>query len=74
MSRIGKQPVSLPSGVEVSVEPNNLVRIKGPKGSLEERIDRDITVKVDNGVLEVLRPTDQKRHKALPWFVPLYHQ
>lgn len=65
MSRIGKQPVSLPKGVEVTVEPNNVVRVKGPKGSLEERIDRDITVTVDNGVLEVSRPTEQKRHKAL---------
>jgi len=65
MSRIGKQPVTLPKGVEVTIHPNNVVTVKGPKGLLEERIDRDITVTVGEGVLEVTRPTDQKRHKAL---------
>jgi large subunit ribosomal protein L6 len=65
MSRIGKQPVTLPKGVEVIVESNNVVRVKGPKGSLEEHIDRDMSVTIVDGVLQVVRPTEQKRHKAL---------
>jgi len=65
MSRIGKLPIQLPKGVEVSVADNNLLTIKGTKGQLQQKVDRDIEVKVDGGVLTVSRPTDQKRHKAL---------
>ncbi len=65
MSRIGKSPIVLPKGVEVKVEPNNIVKVKGPKGELFERIDRDITIKLEDGKVVVGRPTDQKRHKAL---------
>ncbi len=65
MSRIGRSPITVPSGVTVSVAENNVITVKGPKGSLSEKFDRDITVTVENGVVEVKRPTDQKRHKAL---------
>lgn len=65
MSRIGKLPIQLPKGVEISVADNNNLSVKGPKGKLEQKIDRDIEVKVEDGVLTVSRPTDQKRHKAL---------
>src|SRR5260221_14551223 len=65
MSRIGKQPVVLPAGVTVTVGANNLHTLKGPKGELKQDIDRDITVEVVGGHLEIKRPTDQIRHRAL---------
>lgn len=67
MSRIGKAPISIPQGVTITVAKNNLVTVKGPKGELSRLVDPDITVNVDteNSVLSVLRPTEQKRHKAL---------
>lgn len=65
MSRIGRAPITVPSGVTVSVADNNVITVKGPKGTLTEKFDRDITVTVENGVVEIKRPTDQKRHKAL---------
>jgi large subunit ribosomal protein L6 len=64
MSRIGKQPIPLPSGVEVSLEPE-LVRVKGPKGELQERISRDIEVAQEDGELVVRRPSDRRDHRAL---------
>lgn len=65
MSRIGKLPIELPAKVEVTVASDNTVTVKGPKGSLSQKIDPDITVQIDNGTLTVTRPTEQKRHKAL---------
>ena len=65
MSRIGKSPIKLASGVTVSVSPANEITVKGPKGELKRSIDRDITVEVKDGVLNVTRPTDQIRHRAL---------
>ena len=64
MSRIGKQPIAVPSGVEVTIEPE-LVRVKGPKGELTERVNRDIDVKQENGEILVARPTDRGEHRAL---------
>ena len=65
MSRIGKQPVTVPSGVTVSVGKDNIVTVKGPKGELKQPIDRDITVEVKDGQVTFVRPTDQIRHRAL---------
>ena len=65
MSRIGRAPISIPAKTEISVSDKNLVTVKGPKGTLTQQIDRDITVKVEDGKILVERPTDQKRHKAL---------
>ncbi|MEN9369768.1 MAG: hypothetical protein RI952_633, partial [Bacteroidota bacterium] len=65
MSRIGKLPIALPQGVEVTVSPENVVTVKGPKGSLTQEVDKDIIVKVEEGQIIVARPTEQKRHKAL---------
>jgi len=65
MSRIGKQPVVIPSGVTVTVGKDNVVTVKGPKGELKESIDRDITVEVKEGQVVFTRPTDQIRHRAL---------
>ena len=64
MSRIGKLPITLPAGVEVNVKGTE-VSVKGKLGSLSQTIDADITVAVENGVINVSRPTDQKRHRAL---------
>jgi len=65
MSRIGKKPVTIPAGVTVSVSATNVVTVKGPKGELTETVDRDITVEVKDGQVEVTRPTDQIRHRAM---------
>src|SRR4051794_22424337 len=64
MSRIGKQPIPVPAGVTVQIEPE-LVRVNGPKGELHERVNRDITVAQDDGNIVVTRPTDRAEHRAL---------
>jgi len=64
MSRIGKNPITLPKGVEVKVSNGN-VTVKGAKGELSQKVDTDITVAVEETQIVVTRPTDQKRHKAL---------
>jgi large subunit ribosomal protein L6 len=64
MSRIGKNPITLPAKVEVTVNGADVV-VKGPKGTLTQNVDTDIKVVVADGKVEVSRPTDQKRHKAL---------
>ncbi len=65
MSRIGKLPITLPQGVTVSVNDKNRVSVKGPKGELHRSIDPDMQVSIEAGVLTIVRPTEQKRHKAL---------
>jgi large subunit ribosomal protein L6 len=65
MSRIGKAPVALPAGVTVTVSSDNVVTVKGPKGELKEAVDRDVTVKVEDGNVVLSRPTDQIRHRAM---------
>lgn len=64
MSRIGKIPIALPSGVSWTAD-KNLITVKGPKGELQELIDPDISVKEEDGNLIVERPTNQIRHKAM---------
>lgn len=64
MSRIGKKPINLPSGVSVDVTAS-AVTVKGPKGELTQAIDPDFKVSVEEGVVSIERPTDQKRHKSL---------
>ncbi|MGH2832787.1 MAG: 50S ribosomal protein L6 [Solirubrobacteraceae bacterium] len=64
MSRIGRQPITVPSGVTVTIEPE-AVSVKGPKGELSERIPRDIEVTHDGEQLVVSRPTDRSEHRAL---------
>ncbi|MBS1928174.1 MAG: 50S ribosomal protein L6 [Chitinophagaceae bacterium] len=65
MSRIGKKTINVPNGVTITVGKDNTVTVKGPKGELKEAIDRDIKVEVKDGNLDLSRPTDQIRHKAL---------
>src|SRR4051795_12854756 len=64
MSRIGKQPIAVPDGVEISIAPD-LVKVKGPKGELEERVSREIGVAQENGEIVVTRSTDRGEHRAL---------
>ncbi|HEU0250320.1 MAG TPA: 50S ribosomal protein L6 [Solirubrobacteraceae bacterium] len=64
MSRIGRRPIQLPSGVTVTIEPE-LVSVKGPKGELSERVPRDIEVLQEGETLLVSRPTDRGEHRAL---------
>jgi large subunit ribosomal protein L6 len=65
MSRIGKQPVALASGVTLTVGADNTITVKGPKGTLTQAIDRDIKVEVNGTEVLVTRPTDQIRHRAM---------
>ena len=60
MSRIGKKPVDLPTGVEVKVSADNVVTVKGPKGELSQEINKLIKVEVNDGVLTVTRANDDK--------------
>ena len=64
MSRIGRQPISVPAGVTVAIEPER-VTVNGPKGELSERINRDIGVEQNDGQIVVTRPTDRGEHRAL---------
>ena len=64
MSRIGKKPIPVPTGVTVTVEPE-VVRVAGPRGNLEERKTRAIDVPQEDGQLLVTRPTDRAEHRAL---------
>jgi large subunit ribosomal protein L6 len=65
MSRIGKQPITIPAGVIVTVGGDNVVVVKGPKGELKQAVDRDIKIEVKDGQVSFSRPTDQIRHRAL---------
>ncbi|PKV66727.1 50S ribosomal protein L6 [Pontibacter ramchanderi] len=65
MSRIGKLPITLPSNVEIAIAKDNVVTVKGPKGSLTTPVDKDIIVKQEDNQILVERPTEQKRHKAM---------
>jgi large subunit ribosomal protein L6 len=64
MSRIGKQPIVIPDGVDVEVKPGT-VKVKGPKGELTQVVSREMKVAVDDGTLTVERPTDRGEHRAL---------
>lgn len=64
MSRIGMQPITVPTGVDITVEPG-LVRVKGPMGELMQRVSPDMIVNRDNGTLTVERPSEERRHKQL---------
>jgi large subunit ribosomal protein L6 len=64
MSRIGKLPIAIPAGVTVTVSPENVVTVKGPKGELTQQVDKLITVTVEDGVCHVTRPNDEKESRA----------
>ncbi|MCI8497748.1 MAG: 50S ribosomal protein L6 [Clostridiales bacterium] len=64
MSRIGRKPIAIPAGVEIKVA-DSVVTVKGPKGTLTQKIHPDITVEVDGAVINVTRPSDDKMHRSL---------
>ena len=65
MSRIGKAPIEIPSGVTIDVSKSNVVTVKGAKGELKQQIDQDLEVSIEDAVLTIKRPTDQKRHRSM---------
>ncbi len=65
MSRIGKQPITIPQGVDVTIGANNEVTVKGPKGTLCETMSAEMTITKDGDTITVTRPSDQKDHRAL---------
>ena len=65
MSRIGRAPIAIPAGVEIKVEDNNVVTVKGPKGTLTRQFNANMAIAMDNGVLTVSRPNDAKENRAL---------
>ena len=65
MSRIGKLPVSLPSGVSAELLDGNVVKVKGPLGEMSQKVDPDITVTIEGGEIKFTRPTDQPRHRSM---------
>src|SRR6187551_2888898 len=67
MSRIGKKPIPIPTGVTVTIEPE-VVRVAGPRGDLFERKSRSIEIKEEDGTLLITRPTDRAEHRALHGF------
>ncbi|MBO5462796.1 MAG: 50S ribosomal protein L6 [Clostridia bacterium] len=64
MSRIGRMPIAVPAGVDVKID-GNIVTVKGPRGTLTRTVNENITVALDNGVITVSRPNDQKENRSL---------
>ncbi len=64
MSRIGRHPIAIPAGVTVTVSDDNHVVVKGPKGQLEQTVNKNITVKVEGNEVHVTRPNDEKQNRA----------
>ena len=65
MSRIGRAPIAIPAGVEIKVEDNNVVTVKGPKGTLTQQFNPSMAIAMENGELKVTRPNDAKENRAL---------
>ena len=65
MSRIGRMPIAVPAGVTVDIAENNKVTVKGPKGTLERVLPKEMTIKLEDGVIVVTRPNDLKKMKSL---------
>lgn len=65
MSRVGNAPITIPNGVQIDVSKGNLVKVKGPKGELQQQLNPDLSINIEDGELNLSRPTDSKRHKSL---------
>lgn len=65
MSRIGKSPINLPEGVSLDIAKDNVVTVKGSKGTVQQPVDSAISIKVEDGQVVLERPTESKRHKAM---------
>ena len=64
MSRIGRHPIAIPAGVTVTVSDDNLVTVKGPKGTLTQEVNKNITVKQEGSEIHITRPNDEKQNRA----------
>lgn len=65
MSRIGRLPIAIPQGVTITISDDNVVTVKGPLGTLSEKISKDMLIAIEGNVLTVARPTEQKQHRSL---------
>ena len=65
MSRVGLAPIEIPKGVEINIDKDNYVKVKGPKGELARKFAHDMIISLEDSVVKVARPTDQKHHRAL---------
>ncbi|GAA0123745.1 MAG: 50S ribosomal protein L6 [Clostridium argentinense] len=65
MSRVGRLPIAIPSGVTVTVSPENVVTVKGPKGELTKAMSKDMNIAIEDNSVVVTRPSDVKEHRAL---------
>ncbi len=65
MSRIGKQPIAIPAGVDITIDETNFITVKGPKGELSRKLVDDMNIAIEAGEVTVTRPSDLKRHKSL---------
>ncbi|MFR1709148.1 MAG: 50S ribosomal protein L6 [Clostridium sp.] len=65
MSRVGRLPIAIPAGVTVTVTPDNVVTVKGPKGELTKAMTKDINIAIEDNQVVVTRPSDIKEHRAL---------
>lgn len=65
MSRIGRKPIEVPNGVTITVDGNNFVTVKGPKGTLTQQMPADISITQEDSTITVARPSEAKQHKAL---------
>lgn len=64
MSRIGKAPIEIPAGVTVEIAKDNVVTVKGPKGTLVQAVNPEFEVKLEDGHLHIIRPSDDRQHRA----------
>ncbi len=65
MSRIGKKPIAIPAGVDIQIDANNVVTVKGPKGQLVKELSPEMTITNEEGNVTVTRPSDVKEHRSL---------
>lgn len=65
MSRIGLKEIQIPKGVDIKINEENLVEVKGPKGNLSQTIDKDMVIKIEDNILTVNRPSESKRHRSM---------
>lgn len=65
MSRIGRKPIPIPDGVEIKIEPGNRVVVTGPKGQLQRQVPTCLEIKMEQGQVSVLRPSDRKEHRSM---------
>lgn len=65
MSRIGVKPITIPAGVEIKLDEKNFMVVKGPKGELTQQLDADMQINIEENVINVVRPSENKRHRSL---------